>query len=172
MSIWRVSIINLGSCFWLYCQCRQLDHNNLTEITKGWLYRFADAAGTSSGSECYQQDQPWCLGVLPETQWAVSSLLFSAWEQESCQSMSFLALILWNFLITEFPRWQLFSFLVHMQPSIVLVRSWSWLQLQQLPFQFCGTGAKAMVVTFSNKKILITRIRNNVYLSIIKKEEF
>jgi hypothetical protein len=26
-----------ASCLF-YCECRQLDHNNLTEITKGWLY--------------------------------------------------------------------------------------------------------------------------------------
>lgn len=40
-SMHAVEFLNLMSFICLYvfvCVCRQLDHNNLTEVTKGWLY--------------------------------------------------------------------------------------------------------------------------------------
>lgn len=61
--------MNSGSCLWfsLYVY-RQLDHNNLTEITKGWLYGLLT------------------LRELHLSQNAISRISADAWE--FCQKLS------------------------------------------------------------------------------------
>lgn len=124
--------------------CRQLDHNNLTEVTKGWLY----------GLLMLQQ--------LHLSQNAISRISPDAWEfcqklselwvplfssiPGTCQNISVLTLTC-EFFIANFPR--LLRLCCRQLQTVIWKLYWKLTEIA--PFH-CSSCTKAVTQEFSNER--------------------